>query len=127
MFGDPAAERAAIEATYEDIATVKDMRPQTGPDKVTHMVEIEVYTDVACALSAKTDRSDQTDAQHTIEYDMVLFAAPYLAIKAGQTVMVRRFGRDDPGSLLVHAFEVVGRPIVYATHQEVALKARDLA
>lgn len=128
MFGNPAAERAAIETTYEDAATVFRASPQTGGDQITRSIFSEVYADVACALSyAGAGASGQTRAQNTIDYDAVLFAAPELCILPGDRIDVRRFGRGTPcGGRLLH-FAVVGRPAVYATHQEITVKDGDLA
>ena len=40
----------------------------------------------------------------------------------GDSVSLKRFGRMDPTSQRVLTFQVVGRPAVYATHQEIRVK-----
>lgn len=42
MFGNPSAERTAIEMTYEDTATIYRTAPQTGADGLTQAVLAEV-------------------------------------------------------------------------------------
>lgn len=128
MFGNPGAERAAIELTYEDTATVSRIEEQTGANQITKAVPVVIYDKIICALSySGSDRSEQTKAQNNIDYDAVIFAAPELRILPGDRVCLKRFGRDDPASQRLLSFEVVGRPAVYATHQEIRVKDGDLA
>lgn len=127
-FGNAQAERRAIETTYEDIATVSRAVQQTGGDKITRAVPEMVYSDVICALSySGSDKSKQTKAENQIDYDAVVFMAPELAVRPGDKVTVTRFGRDNPGSQIMLTFEVVGRPPVYATHQEVKVRDGDIS
>lgn len=128
MFGNPAAERAAIELTYEDTATVSRTEDQTGANQITKPVPIVKYSEIICALSySGSDGSKQTKAQNTVDYDAVIFASPDLLILPGDRVALKRFGRDNPDSQIVLNFEVFGRPAVYATHQEIKVKDGDLA
>lgn len=118
-FGNAKAERRALELTYEDTASIIRMT-DTSVGAIDKMAPTAVYEGVRCGLSRTSDRSKQTAAQQDIEYDAVLFLAPELSVEAGDTAEVTRFGS-------VLNFEVVGIPTRYATHQEVFLKARDLA
>lgn len=128
MFGNPAAERAAIELTYEDTATISRTTPQTGANKITKAVPTVIHNEIICALSySGSDKSEQAKAQNTVDYDAVIFAAPELLVLPGDSVSLKRFGRDDPSSQILLSFEVVGRPVVYATHQEIKVKDGDLA
>ena len=128
MFGNPAAERAAIETTYEDTATISRTETTTGSNNITKTVPVVKYSEIICALSySGSDKSQQTDAQNEIDYDAVLFAAPDLLVIPGDSVSLKRFGRMDPTSQRVLTFQVVGRPAVYATHQEIRVKDGDLA
>lgn len=128
MFGNPAAERAAIEMTYEDTASVSRTEPVTGANNITKTAPVVKYNEIICALSySGSDKSNQTKAQNEVEYDAVIFAAPDLLVLPGDSVALKRFGRDDPSSQLLLTFEVVGRPAVYATHQEIKVKDGDLA
>ncbi len=127
-FGQADAERAAIEMTYEDIAVVERTTPQRRENSITESVPSVVYDAVICALSyTGSDNSRQTDAQNAIDYSAVIFAAPDLSILPGDIIRLKRFGRDDPSSKINLVFEVVGRPSVYATHQEIGVKDGDLA
>lgn len=119
-FGNPAAERAALEATYEDSATI--LRIQDVQDgSLTGQEEMSVYQAVSCALSrGASDSSGQTAMQNNIDYDAVLFLAPELDVRPGDRVEVTRFGA-------MYSFAVEGRPAVYATHQEARLKERGLS
>lgn len=122
-FGNPAAERAALERTYEDTATIS--RPgKTRMGNITSALPpAPVYSGVMCGLSMSgSDQSAQTQAQQSIRFDAVLFVPPEIKALPGDFVAVCRLGDGT-----VIEFEVVGRPKEYATHTEVPLKERDLA
>lgn len=125
-FGRVNAERAALEATYEDALTIH--RPQDEADGVLDKVEWKPAGSGLCALSRSGGNpGSQTDAFNLIEYDAVIITVPELEFREGDRVEVVRFGRYDPASALQYAFEPVGAPAVYPTHQEVAVKVRDKA
>ena len=127
-FGSPAAERAAIESTYEDTATVYRTAPKRGANDLSASVPDVVYSGIICALSySGTNSSMQTNAQQNIDHDAVVFAGPDLKVLPGDTIVVKRFGRDDPSSTQEVTFEAIGRPSVYATHQEIKVKDGDLS
>ena len=127
MFGNPSAERMALEATYEDTAVISRPQPVKGPDGFTRMENKPVYSDIICGLSAGKDSSRQTDAQHSLQYDCKLFVQPDKDIRPGDRVTVSRFGRFQSPSPWVRTFEAVGEPLLYLTHREVFLKAVSLA
>ena len=128
MFGNPSAERMAIEMTYEDTASIYRTAPQTGADGITKVAASAVYQGIICGLSRSSgDGSGQTKAQNNVDYDAAIFAAPELQELPGDSVSLRRFGRDNPSSQQILHFAVVGRPAVYATHQEIRVKDGDLA
>ncbi|MEA4831936.1 hypothetical protein SDC9_75301 [bioreactor metagenome] len=112
-FGYAAAERAAIERTYEDTAIISRTTPQTGTNKITKSVPSVVYSNIICALSKGSDKSEQTKAQNKIDYDAVVFSPPDFLILPGDKIALKRFGRSDPNSSIVYNFEVVGRPSIY--------------
>lgn len=127
-FGNASAERAAIEKTYEDTATVSRTTPQRGQNAITTSDPSVIYTGIVCALSyTGSDSSGQTDAQNSVDFDAVIFAGPDLQILPGDKIALKRFGRDNPSSQIDLEFAVVGRPAVYATHQEIKVKDGDLA
>lgn len=127
-FGNASAERTAIETTYEDTATVSRTTPQRGKNSLSQSVPSVIYDVITCALSySGSDSSRQTDAQNNVDYDAVIFAGPDFLIQPGDKIAVKRFGRDNPSSSQILNFEVVGRPSVYATHQEIRVKDGDLA
>jgi len=126
-FGNPVAERAAIERTYEDTCTIVRMIPVTV-NNISKSQETIIVANALCALSQKSLKpTNQTDAQNEIEYDIKLFIAPDTPIEAGDMITVKRFGRDNPASNIVITFESASRPMIYPTHQEVMLKERDRA
>ena len=128
MFGNPEAERAAIEATYEDVAAISRTKPKTGVNHITKVEPVVIYDEIICALSySGADKSEQTRAQNKIEYDAVIFTAPKLDIMPGDKVMLERFGRIEKQCEHILNFSVVGRPVIYATHQEIKVKDGDLA
>ena len=100
----------------------------TGANHITKAVPVVKYSEIICALSySGSDKSQQTNAQNEVDYDAVLFASPDLLVLPGDRVSLKRFGRVDPTSQRLLTFEVVGRPAVYATHQEIQVKDGDLA
>lgn len=127
IFGNPFAERMALEATYEDTATVTRPTPQKGANGFASPSPVPVYEGIICALSKVSDKSAQTDAQQNILRDMTLFVSPDKEIQAGDTVIVQRFGRTQFVPNFEQKFEVVGVPVRYMTHIEVALKDVDIA
>lgn len=128
MFGNVTAERAAIETMYEDIADISRAKPQTDENGITKTVNTVIYSGISCALSyTGSDNSGQNAAQNEIEYDAVIYASPDLDVQAGDVVKLTRFGRDNPNSSRVLTFDVVGRPNVYATHQEIHVREGDIA
>lgn len=127
MFGHVKAERRALESTYEDVCTIsrrKDVEEWTG---ITKQVSEPVYIDIICAISKSGNASKQTEAQHNIDFDMLLFVQPHIVIKAGDEITVKRFGRMDPLSPLKESYEVIGKPTPYVTHVQCKLKAVGLA
>ena len=123
MFGNPYAERMALEATYEDTAVMSRTQPVKGDDGFTRPQPCPVSS----ALSSGSDSSRQTDAQQNLRYDRKLFVQPDKEVHPGDTVTVSRFGRFLDPSPSVQKFEAVGEPLLYQTHREVFLKAVDLA
>ena len=127
MFGNAKAERRALESTYEDVCTInrrQDVEEWTG---ITRQVSAPVYEGVICAISKSGNGSKQTEAQHNLDHDMLLFTLPNIVIKAGDEVTVKRFGRMDPLSPLIESYEVIGKPTPYVTHVQCKLKAVGLA
>ena len=118
-FGNVTAERRAIEATYEDTADIFRSVAVTDENNISHSVQKALYEAISCALSKGANTSAEQKAQ-TVDHTSVLFIAPELDIKPGDTVKVTRFGRS-------RGFTVLGFPDVYATHQEIRLKERGLA
>lgn len=118
-FGNAAAERAALETTYEDTADIL-RKVEKADGAIDRLSDEPVYTGVSCALSRRSDSSKQTSAQQDVSYDCVLFMAPEPEVLPGDSVVVTRFWHAQ-------TFEAVGLPAVYATHQEVFLKGRGLA
>lgn len=115
-----AAERAALELTYEDRADILRVRTVRF-GSLTRQETGLVYAAVKCGLSrGGGDSSGQTVMQNNIDYDATLFLAPELDIQPGDRVEVTRFR-------FVCSFTVESRPAVYVTHQEVRLKELGLA
>lgn len=127
-FGSVNAERQAIEGTYEDTATVSRTLPKRGQNGISTSDPSVVYPEIVCGLSyTGSDSSTQTDAENNIDYDVKIFTGPDFLILPGDEIVVKRFGRDNAASNHLLRFKVVGRPAVYATHQEVKAKDGDLA
>ena len=108
-------------------APMKTPPPSTGQHQKGAVPAVK-YSEIICALSySGTNSSMQTNAQQNIDHDAVVFAGPDLKVLPGDTIVVKRFGRDDPSSAQEVTFEVIGRPSVYATHQEIKVKDGDLS
>lgn len=118
-FGNVAAERRAIEATYEDTADFFRSTAVTDANNISRDVQKALHEGVHCALSKGANTSAEQKAQ-TVDHTNILFVAPEFLILPGDTVKVTRFGR-------MRNFIVLGFPDVYATHQEIRLKERGLA
>lgn len=118
MFGNAAAERAAIETLYDAVCTISRSAAvsENGIARVSCRV---ISENIPCGLSDGSDSSAQ-DAANFIAREKRLFVAPEADIRAGDTVSVTAYGRTD-------IFEVVGIPAVYATHQQVRLVGKDVA
>lgn len=116
MFGNPKAERRALELTYEDVCLITRLNP-IEINNIASMQQIQVYSG-KCALSKNVNRSDQTEAQQNVAEEMVLFVAPEPIVTSGDKVEVNRLSRMD----LTYNYEVIGKPFYYATHQEIRLR-----
>jgi hypothetical protein len=118
MFGNAAAERKAIESTYDAVCGIS--RPAADySDGIAQNVYTVIAEGVPCGLSRGGDSSSQ-DMANVIADSRVLFAAPETDIKAGDTVTVTLYGRTE-------RFEAVGISLLYATHQEVTLQREEHA
>ncbi|MGO4498814.1 hypothetical protein AB4114_23305 [Paenibacillus sp. 2RAB27] len=115
-FGNVAAERAAIEMTYEGRCTVTELQSAKDPvTKATGQHRVIVLLDEPCAVSQTTLRGvTSTETDNTINYDAKLFISPDVTIKAGSEINVIQDGMDI-------RFQQVGKPFRYPTHQEIML------
>lgn len=112
MFGNVTAERAAIELTYDAVCTIT--RQIVGDfDGIAQWTETVVAENVPCALSKGSD-SSANDMAGVISDSRVLFIAPETDIKAGDRVTISLYGRTE-------TLDVLGVPLLYATHKEVNL------
>lgn len=113
MFGNAAAERAAIEQTYDALCVIT--RPSAEySDGVASRIETVIAENIPCALSKGGD-SSAADMAGVISDSRVLFIAPEADIRAGDIVTVTLYGRTE-------TLQAAGVPLLYATHQEVTLK-----
>lgn len=117
VFGNVAAERTAIESTYEGLCTVMEFQTVKDPvTKATIQQAVVVLANKPCALSQTSlSTSSRTDTDNTIDYDAKLFISPDVTIKAGSEIRVVQNGMDSK-------FQQVGKPFRYSTHQEIMLK-----
>lgn len=118
MFGNAAAERAAIEMLYDAVCTVS-RSAAVSENGIARVTERIIAENVPCGLSDGSDSSAQQEANF-IAREKRLFVAPEVDIRAGDTVSVTAYGRTD-------SFEAVGIPAVYATHQQVRLVGKGVA
>ncbi|MEK3722307.1 ABC transporter ATP-binding protein [Paenibacillus sp. FSL H8-0034] len=116
-FGNVAAERAAIEMTYEGLCTVTEFQTIKDPiTKASRQRAIPVLLNQPCALSQTSlPSTGRTDAANEINYDAKLFIAPEVTIKAGSVIHVSQDG-------MVFEGEQTGKPFRYPTHQEIKMK-----
>jgi hypothetical protein len=117
QFGNIPAERAAIESTYEGLATVYEM--QNVKDLVTRKTRQQLVMTLAaepCALSQTSlPASTQTVTVNQVDYDAKLFISPDVTINPGSRITVVQNG-------MVFEGEQAGKPFRYPTHQEIKLK-----
>lgn len=117
QFGMVAAERAALESTYEGLCTVSEMKdvkdPVTGK---TRQQTIIVLANEPCGLSQSSlPAATQTVTADQVNYDAKLFISPDVTIKPGSRITVQQNGMEFKG-------EQTGKAFRYATHQEIKLK-----
>lgn len=112
MFGNVTAERAAIEQTYDAVCTITRSAACCS-DGIAQETETVVAENIPCALSKGGD-SSSADLAGVISDSRVLFIAPEADIKAGDRVTVTLYGRTE-------TLDVLGVPLLYATHKEVNL------
>lgn len=126
IFGNAAAERKALEDTYED--TLDVLRPEDTKDgSITRTALATVSEGSICALSHPGGGGNQTDTFNLLDYDGKVFAPPEVDVRPGDVLHVTRFGRVDKAAQTVFVFEPVGQPAPYPTHQEIMVKVRDKA
>lgn len=118
MFGNAAAERAAIEQTYDAVCSIT-RQTAVYSDGTAQGVQTVIAEGLPCGLSRSSNSSGQ-DTANIISDSRVLFIAPETDIRAGDTVTVTLYGRTE-------RLEAVGMPLLYATHQEVTLERREHA
>lgn len=116
-FGNVIAERAAIESTYEGLATVYEKQdvkdPVTGKTRQQPVMVLEAEP---CALSQSSlPTATQTVTADQVNYDAKLFISPDVVIKPGSRITVLQDGMTFEG-------EQAGKPFRYPTHQEIKLK-----
>lgn len=117
-FGNAKAERKAIEMTYEDTCEViRAVETEVG--NITKPVEQIVYKDIPCALSTGNSTTYQTETVNKIDYDVKIFFAPEIEIKAGDKIRLCRLGKE------VYKYKNVGETSIYETHQEIMAKRSD--
>ncbi|WP_339316880.1 ABC transporter ATP-binding protein [Paenibacillus sp. FSL R10-2734] len=117
QFGMVAAERAALESTYEGLCTVSEMKDVKDPvSGKTRQQPVVVLADEPCGLSQSTlPSATQTVTSDKVEYDAKLFISPDVTIKPGSRITVQQNGMEFKG-------EQAGKAFRYATHQEIKLK-----
>lgn len=119
MYGNPAAERAAIEMLYDALCSIGRPSVEKRNNIATASYSV-ISENNPCGLSDVRDNSAQKDAD-MISDEKELFIAPETDIRAGDLVTVTLIHGSD------QQFKVVGVPMVYATHQQVRLVRRDIA
>lgn len=124
MFGNPERERQAIERTYVDVGALlrtMDVRPEGS--NITRKETVILEEGIKCALSyTGSNASNQRDHAHLVDWDAVLFIAPEVRVYPGDFFQINRLsGRET------YTFQVVGKPNIYATHQEIKVVEKSLA
>ncbi|MEK5415881.1 ABC transporter ATP-binding protein [Paenibacillus sp. FSL L8-0708] len=116
-FGYVELERAAIESTYEGLATVYEMQDVKDPvTKKTQQQLVMVLEAEPCGLSQSSlPAATQTVTADQVNYDAKLFLSPDVTIKPGSRITVQQNGMEFKG-------EQAGQPFRYATHQEIKLR-----
>ncbi len=114
-----------IEKSYEETAKVYRL---TGVENqgISSFESVLLYEDVPCGFSRWTDKWRRSglgalgESHQSLYYGALLFLAPGWEILPGDVVEVNQLG-------MVTAYEVMGNPTRYPTHQEVFLAKRGLA
>ncbi|GAA4828004.1 hypothetical protein GCM10023310_00870 [Paenibacillus vulneris] len=118
-FGNVAAERAALEWTYDGLCTVSEFKPVKDPKNgAMRQQSVVVLENQPCALSQSSlPAAYKTDTDNALDYDAKLFISSDVTIKAGSNIRVVQDGMD-------YEFEQTGEPFRYPTHQEIKLKRK---
>ncbi|WP_438435410.1 ABC transporter ATP-binding protein [Gorillibacterium sp. sgz500922] len=113
--------RAALERTYEDIATVYRYEAVKDPvSKVTKQLPVGLHAGIPCRISQTTlPKNGQTAAQNDVRYDAKLFLSPDIPVLQGDLIEVVRAGQT-------RRYET-GEPFLYPTHQEIGLTRKEWA
>ncbi|MGE4276595.1 MAG: hypothetical protein AB7E30_05375 [Lawsonibacter sp.] len=119
-------QRVVLERFYEDLADI--LHPETVENGAIARTQwAAAAEDVPCSLSRLGstssrvgNKSERRYAVQEILWDAVLFLAPEKVLRPGDRVRVRQLGKTME-------FEVVGRPAMYETHQEVLLREKGSA
>lgn len=86
-FGNASAERAAIELTYEDTATVSRTTSQRGKNNISTSSTSVIYDGIICALSyshtLKSNYQTNTDAKSEYYYGLAVGDKVVLLRNAG--------------------------------------------
>lgn len=113
LFGNPKAERKAIESTYTDVCDiVRNVEKEI--DFINRHIDEVIYKNIPCALSMNKNTINSTDTAAFFNYSAVIFISPEIDIRPSDKIIVTRYGRTIE-------YTNAGRPVVYATHQEVSV------
>ena len=118
---DPTPARAALEATYSDLADILRLSApaQSG---IARPEYTPAARQIPCGLSFSGDGSAVQVSQQSVRADGVLFCAPDTDALPGDRVQVWRPGQQTP-----LAFEAVGLPRRYDTQLELPMRFASLA
>lgn len=86
-----------------------------------------VYSNIECRVSFSSDDTgtDSEVDRNPVKFNLKLFCAMEVDIKAGDYVVARRYA--DDGSVMATYEGVVAMPSKYSTHQEVFLRVDESA
>ncbi|MDO5785373.1 MAG: hypothetical protein Q4P20_09975 [Eubacteriales bacterium] len=121
VFGNVALERRILEQTYDGVMDVYGYGDELTQSGATRPVEKQLYTGIACGLSASTQAdTTQTDASADVNQRYIVFCAPEIEIHPGCRIVITQYG-------VTREYTCSGMPNVYPTHQELSVLLEERA
>lgn len=121
MLGNPNAERALLEQTYDGMMTVTGTTKSIARGETIVRRDVILLENIPCALSfSGAEAGEQTDDRGKIGYTASIFCSPDIHVAAGSQITVEQYGKT-------YRFKYSGECAMYPTHQQISVTREDVA